>query len=370
MVRRVYDLWIQVYSFENLLSVERTAARGKRGRPDVAAFEYHLEEELLALGDALRDKSYRPGPYRRYTIREPKERVISAAPYRDRVVHHALCRVIEPYFERRFIGDSYASRLGKGTHKALDRATQFARRYPYVLRCDIVQFFPSIDHAILRHALARVIGDQDILWLCDRILEGGARELTDQYTPLRFADDGDGNEYLTRPRGLPIGNQTSQFWGNVYLDALDQFVKRDLRCTGYLRYVDDFLLFADDKETLHRWKREVTAFLTTLRLTMHEAESAVIPVTTGIPFLGFRVYPNYRRLRRRNGVAFGRRYRRLRSSYTAGEIPFARLCASVQGWVAHAAHGDTYRLRRALLSPVIAPPMMSMCVGADDYAWH
>jgi hypothetical protein len=274
--------------------------------------------------------------------------------------------VVEPYFERRFIGDSYASRLGKGTHKALDRATQFARRYPYVLRCDIVQFFPSIDHAILQQALTRVIGDQDILWLCDRILAGGAHELTNQYTPMRFA--GDDDAYLTRLRGLPIGNQTSQFWGNVYLDALDQFVKRELRCMGYLRYVDDFLLFADDKATLHRWKRAVIAFLATLRLTLHETESAVIPVLTGIPFLGFRVYPNHRRLRRRNGVAFERRYRGLRAAYTAGEITFARVSASVQGWVAHAAHGDTYGLRRALLSPVIAPPTIS--AEANDYAWH
>jgi hypothetical protein len=240
-----------------------------------------------------------------------------------------------------------------------------------VLRCDIVQFFPAIDHAILRRELRRVIGDSDVLWLCERILAGGASALGDQYTPVRFAGDND-DEYLSRPRGLPIGNQTSQFWGNVYLNALDQFVKRELRCAGYVRYVDDFLLFADDKATLHRWKQEIIAFLAALRLTLHEAESTVFPVTAGIPFLGFRVYPDHRLLRRRNAVAFARRYRALRCAYTAGELSFERMTASVQGWVAHVAHADTWGLRTALLAPVIAPPTVcpAVCEEGDSDGWR
>ncbi len=352
--KRVHNLYPQVYAFENLLFAERDAARGKRGRPDVAAFEYHLEDELLGLQQDLRDKTYRPSAYRRHTVREPKERLISAASYRDRVVHHALTRIIEPIYERRFIKDSFASRTGKGTHAALDRCQFFARRFPYVLRCDIVEFFPAMDHTVLRGLLARVIGDDDTLWLCDTLLAGGAHELTAQYTPVRFANDTEAD--AMRPRGLPIGNQTSQFWANVYLNALDQYVKRDLRCRGYLRYVDDFLLFAPDKPTLHAWKRAIIGFLATLRLTMHEAESAVIPVTTGIPYLGFRIYPDHRRLRHRNVTAFARHYRRLRGDYSTSRIPFARLDASVKGWVAHAAHANTFGLRRALLEPVIAAP--------------
>lgn len=359
MGKRIYQIYPQVYAFENLYFAARDAARGKRGRPDVATFEYHIEEELLQLQTELREKTYHPGSYRRHTVREPKERLISAAPYRDRVVHHALTRIIEPVFERRFINDSYASRMGKGTHAALDRCQGFARRFPYVLRCDIVQFFPAMDHAILRGLLARVIADEDVLWLCDTLLAGGADELISEYTPVRFAGDSDTD--ALRPRGLPIGNQTSQFWANVYLNALDQFVKRELRCKGYVRYVDDFLLFAADKVTLHAWKREIINFLAALRLTLHEAESAVFPVTTGIPFLGFRVYPDHRRLRRRNVTAFARRYRRLRGEYSAGRIPFARLDASVQGWVAHAAHADTYGLRRTLLEPRILAPRETAC---------
>jgi RNA-directed DNA polymerase len=343
-------LFEQIASFENLWLAFRKASRGKRSRENVADFEYHLEGWLLRLQRQLLARTYTPAPYRRFTIADPKPRAISAAPFQDRVAHHALCNIIEPIFERRFIGDSYANRQGKGIHAALDRCTQFARRYRYVLRCDIVQFFPSVDLAILRRILARVIRDDDVLWLCQRIINGGAHELTDHYNLILFPGD-DLFSAAARPRGLPIGNQTSQFWANCYLNPLDQFVKSELRCPAHLRYVDDFLLFANDKVTLHRWKAEIISFLATrLRLVLHERESAVFPVTAGIPFLGFRVYPTHRRLRRRNGVAFARRLRHMRPQAKAGTMNFAALSARVRGWVAHVGHGDTWRLRRALLS--------------------
>ena len=146
---KVYaDLWPQVTDFENLYLAYRKAAKGKRGKAPVASFEFNLEAELCRLQDELIADTYRPGPYHSFYIRDPKHRLISAAPFRDRVVHHALCNVIEPIFERTFIGDSYANRAGKGTHRALDRAQEFARRYHYVLQCDIEQFFPSVDNAI------------------------------------------------------------------------------------------------------------------------------------------------------------------------------------------------------------------------------
>jgi len=199
------SLYDTLCSFENLLRAYRDAARGKRSHLDVAAFDYHLEGRLLYLRRQLLTHTYRPGHYRRFTIADPKPRVISAAPFADRVVHHALCNVIEPLFERRFIGDSYASRAGKGIHQALDRCTHFARRYPYVLRCDIVQFFPSVDLAILRRILGRIVRDDDVLALCDLILAGGAHELTDQYNLVLYpGDDPDDPEAVAaRPRGLP-----------------------------------------------------------------------------------------------------------------------------------------------------------------------
>ncbi|MBA3824215.1 MAG: RNA-dependent DNA polymerase [Ktedonobacterales bacterium] len=343
-------LFAQLCSFENLLHASRKAARGKRSRHDVADFEYDLEGWLLRLSRQLQSRTYQPGSYRRFSFCDPKPRAISAAPFPDRVVHHALCNVIEPIFERRFIADSYANRAGRGIHQALDRCTQFARRYRYVLRCDIVQFFPSIDLIILRRILARTIRDDAVLWLCDQIIAGGAHELTKQYDLVLFPDD-DLFSASSRPRGLPIGNQTSQFWANCYMNVLDQFVKSDLRCPAYLRYVDDFLLFGDDKAELHHWKKAIIAFLAShLRLILHERECVVAPVVTGIPFLGFQVFPTHRRLRRRNGVAFARRMRVMGSAWQRGDMTLDALTARVRGWVAHVAHGDTWHLRRSLFT--------------------
>jgi len=341
------NLYPQICTFENLYLAFRAAARGKRGKPKVAAFEHNLEPNLFRLQEELLAQTYHPGPYTHFPIRDPKPRIISAAPFRDRVVHHALVRVIEPIFEPRFVHDSYACRKGKGTHRALDRCQEFARRYLYVLQCDLVHFFPSIDHAVLREILARLIVDRRTLWLIDLIIESGGH-VPNRYPPTYFP--GDDLFAANRPRGLPIGNLTSQFWANCYLDPLDQFIKQELKCRAYLRYVDDLLLFDDHKPTLWRWKAAMADLLAGQRLCMHDRESTVYPVTNGIPFLGFRIYPDRRHLKRRNGVAFSRRFRAQRAALAAGEITYEQLRRSVYGWITHAIHGDTEGLRRALIS--------------------
>jgi hypothetical protein len=192
-----------------------------------------------------------------------------------------------------------------------------------------------------------------MMWLVDRILESGIGVLSEEYEMFYFP--GDDLLAACRPRGLPIGNLTSQFWANCYLNVLDHFVKRELKCRAYVRYVDDFLLFADDKLTLWRWREEIVAFLQTLRLTIHEHRAQPRPVSEGIPFLGFLVFPTHRRLKRRKGVAFQRRLKRLVARYAAGEMDYERLVASVRGWVNHVRYGDTWGLRRAVLSNAVIP---------------
>jgi len=346
-------LYPLVHEFSNLFQAFKHAARGKRGRPDVAAFEYDLERNLLELQLELRAETYTPGPYHNFKISDPKPRLISAAPFRDRVVHHALCQIIEPLFERRFIFDSYACRVGKGTHAALDRAQHFARQYPFVLKCDIEHFFPRMDHALLQTQLTRVIADKPVLALAEKILASGAGVHPPADPPRYFP--GDDLFAAQRPQGLPIGNLTSQFWANVYLNPLDHFIKRELKAPGYVRYVDDFLLFAPDKASLHAWKKAIAHFAAGLRLRLHEPEATVFPVATGIPFLGWRVYPQHRRLKRRNGVAFQRRLAERLSEFSAGNIEWPKVDATVKGWVAHAAHGQTWGLRRSLLSSFTLP---------------
>jgi len=349
-VKTYRGLYPKICDFENLYQAYRAARRGKRGKTAVAGFIRSQEQELLALQKDLQEKTYQPGPYQSFYIHDPKRRLISAAPFRDRVAHHALCNLIEPIWERRFIHDTYANRPRKGTHRALDRAQEFARRYRYFLQCDIRQYFPSIDHAILRAELGRLIADPDVLWLCDRILASGVGVLSEEYQMVYFP--GDDLFAGLRPRGLPIGNLTSQFWANLYLNGFDHFVKRDLHCPAYVRYVDDFLLFSDDRRELHAWRQAVIEFMAGLRLTLHENSAQVSPVHTGMPFLGFRIYPDHRRVKRRNVVHFRRRLRALLPGALASAEGRAALDCSIQGWVNHVRYADSWGLRRAVLGTV------------------
>jgi RNA-directed DNA polymerase len=236
-MKRYGNLWPDIIDFENLLQASHQAQRGKRYRPNVLAFNYNLEEELLQLQHELKDKTYQPGKYRTFSIYDPKPRMISAAPYRDRVVHHALCNVIVPILERTFIADTYANRTGYGTHRALKRFVHFARTSQYVLQCDIRKYFPSIDLEILKTILRRKIKCPDTLWLIDAIIDGSNPQGGDVEYFL-------GDDLLTplqRRKGLPIGNLTSQFFANLYLNGFDHFIKEQLKARKYLRYVDDFV---------------------------------------------------------------------------------------------------------------------------------
>jgi len=347
---QVSDTYADIYEWDNLYTAYRKAARGKRGKGPASRFEFVLENNLIDLQDELASESYRPGPYASFILRESKRRLISAAPFRDRVVHHALCQVIEPAFERGFIHHSYANRVGKGTHRALDQCQQWMQRYQYVLPCDVRQFFPSIDHSLLQRILNRRIQDGAIQRLVGRILASGQDVLADEYEMVYFP--GDDLFAVNRPRGLPIGNLTSQFWANCYLDSFDRFVTRGLGCGAYLRYVDDFLLFANDKATLHGWRAAIIDRLAGLRLTLHEFKTQVRPTNEGVRFLGFLVYPTHRRVVPRVGLQYRRRLRALLQEYRQGRIRREAVDASVRGWINHVRFADSWGLRRALLAGV------------------
>lgn len=347
-MKRTGNLFGKICSFENLLNAAYRARKGKRYRPDVAALHYNLEAELFRLREELVSGSYAPGPYRTFRISDPKPRLISAAPYRDRIVHHAVCRVIEPVFEPTFIHDSYANRAGKGTHKALDRCTHFCRRYPYVLKCDLEKYFPSIDHAVLRELLGRRVkcrGTLELLW---KIIDNS----NPQEEVVRYFPRDDLFTPLERRRGIPIGNLTSQFFANVYLNGFDHFVKETLRCRAYVRFADDFLVFSDDKERLHGLMPRIQGYLNGLRLRLHPRKCHVMPVRSGVDFLGWLVYNDHRRLRRATGVRFQRRLRALRAGYAEGELTMDEVKASVMSYIGHLKHGDTWGLRSKLLRAV------------------
>ena len=252
-----------------------------------------------------------------------------------------FCNIIEPIFEPTFIFDSYACRKGKGTHKAVDRFTEFSRKNAYVLKCDIKKYFPSIDHEILKTQFRRKIRDAQVLWLIDLIVDNSNPQ---EYVHEYFEGD-DLLTPLNRQRGIPIGNLTSQFFANIYLNRFDHFVKEDLRCRYYIRYMDDFVVLEKDKARLHQMKAEMAGYLAQFRLKLHAHKCQIFPVKDGTDFLGYQVFPTHRRLRPSSVRRARRRLRRLREDYEHEKISWADVNHSVQSWLGHVKHADTYGLR-------------------------
>jgi retron-type reverse transcriptase len=339
------NLWPQITSFENLLRAARQAMLGKSRRGYALDFFYHLEDNLLRLQEELLSKTYCPGEYRAFYIHEPKRRMISAAPFRDRVVHHALINVIEPLFEPTFIVDSYANRRGKGTHRAIRRLQFFMKQYKYVLHCDVRKYFPSIDLEILKAEIRRKIGDLDALWLIDRIIDGS----NPQEEIVAYFPGDDLFTPLQRRRGLPIGNLTSQFFANVYLSRFDHFVKEQLRCPAYLRYVDNSALLHDRKEVLRVWLAAIEKQMAGLRLQLNVAQCQIRPVDHGQNFLGQVVFPTHRLLQEDNVKRFARRLRDFQEAYKAKEMTPGEIRQRLNSWLGHAEQANTFRLRRHLL---------------------
>jgi retron-type reverse transcriptase len=345
-MKRYGNLWDQVTAFENLLLASRKAQRSKRYRDNVLEFNYNLEDNLLQLQNELRSYSYNPGQYRTFEILDPKPRIISAAPYRDRVVHHALCHVIVPLIESTFVFDSYANRTGFGTHRALRRFTQFCRSSRYVLQCDIRKYFPCIDHEILKAQLRRKIKCAPTLWLIDRIIDNS----NFQDSPLAYFPGDDLLTPYTRRKGLPIGNLTSQFFANVYLNSLDHFVKEQLGARKYLRYVDDFALFSDDRAFLQDAQTAISAYLETLRLSLHPIKTQLTETRLGANFVGFRVLDDRIRVRSDNLRRARSHMKHLLIRYQQNQISKSEVLTSLDSWKAHLNHGDTWRLQQVIFS--------------------
>ena len=348
-MHRTGNLWERVTAFDNLHRAAYQVLRGKRAKQHAGDFFLALEHNLLQLQQALQQRTYRPGSYRSFWIRDPKPRLISAAPFCDRVIHHALVNKIEPVFERRFIHHSYACRVAKGTHRALEQFVRWGRTSRYVLKLDIHKFFPSIDHELLKAQLQRSIKDPHVLWLCELIIDhSNQQEPVQQYFP---ADD-----LFTpfeRRHGIPIGNLTSQFFANVYLDPLDHFIKQKLGAKRYLRYADDFCCFHDDKQLLAEWRAAIVELLAGLRLQLNHGKSRVRQIKEGVEFLGFVVFPDQLRL---NHTATRRQRRRLRSlqtAYAAGLLNWHDVAASLRAWQAHANQGTTRQLQADVFEQLI-----------------
>jgi RNA-directed DNA polymerase len=330
-LKRVYPL---IYAFDNLYVAYLKARRGRRYDSDVLMFTEHLEEELLSIYHELESGTYRTGRYRFFTVREPKRREVAALPFRDRVVHHAISNVVEPFFDRGFIAHSYACRPGKGTHAGADQLTAWLRALggrgiePYVLKADVSQYFASVDHGALISILERKIACHRTLKLLGHIIGSAGKE----------------------GKGIPIGNLTSQLFANIYLNELDQFVKHGLRVRHYLRYMDDFIVLHEDKVRIRQWEYDIACFLRdTLKLELN-TKTRIYPAAQGIDFLGYRIWKTHRLLRKRSIRDMKQKLERFRRQYREQQISLDRINASVRSWTGHARHANTYNLRRRLFA--------------------
>jgi RNA-directed DNA polymerase len=348
-MKRLGGICSQVVDFANLLYAYRKARRGKGQNPDVARFALNLEHELLALQRELTSGTYQPGAYRLFTVYERKARLIAAAPFRDRVVHHAVMNLVEPPLDRTFIDDSYACRRGKGTHAAVTRYQGWARCYTYVLKMDVSQYFPSIDHDTLKQKLRRRIKDRWVLGLLDTLIETSP-EKTPALHGLRRDQS---STSQIRRTGIPIGNLTSQFFANLYLDDLDHYIKEALGVRAYLRYVDDMVALENDKARLDELRGRVADRLAEERLQLHPRKAQVTRTAQGLNLLGYRVYPNGCRLRDDNGHRFARKLRGFARAYAQGRTSWRDFNPAVQSWIGHARHADTQGLRRQIFAQVV-----------------
>lgn len=337
------NLYPKICSYKNLELAFKKASKGKNKKFYVIEFKKNLTQNLLALKRELENETYIPKKLKKFTIRDPKTRLIRKSTFKDRIVHHAIVNILEPIYEPMFIKDNYANRLDKGTIKALERLDEFQRKVSmngklvknpltnnmvkgYVFKADIRKFFDSIDQSKMISILSRKIKDRKLIWLIIKILKN-------------FDD---------KKRGMPLGNMTSQFFANIYLNDLDQFVKKRLKMKYYIRYVDDFVIFHKDKDRLIKCKDLIEKYLKNLRLELHPDKSKIYSIYKGIDFLGFKNFYYYKRARKRNVKRFKDRLKRLKILYKEGEISKNKLILRVEGWFAYVMWGNTYNLRQEL----------------------
>ncbi|MDD3614386.1 MAG: reverse transcriptase domain-containing protein [Candidatus Pacebacteria bacterium] len=333
------NLYHSIFDFSNLLKSYYSARKRKSDKNYVIDFEWNLERELLKIQKELQEKTYQPNSYQKFFISDPKKRLVYKASFRDRVVHHALCNIIEPIFDRGFIYDSWACRKNKGTHHAVLRLKNFLRSLYfkcgsdnfYILKCDVRKFFDSVDKEKLFMLINKKIKDRDVLWLIKKIL-----------------DSTEGS------KGIPIGNLTSQLFANIYLNELDQFLKHNLRIKYYIRYMDDFIILSDNKCQLKIWREEIKNFIQkNLQLVLHPQKQEIFPAKIGVDFLGFHVFYSHI-LVRQNMI------RRFWKKFKKGKMSSETFCS----YLGHLKFADSWGLKKKIENK------MSIVYGRSLYDFY
>ena len=349
------NLYPQIFNMSNLILAWREARKRKTKKPYVMEFEKDLVKNLLNMYYELKAQTYFHKPLTTFILRDPKTRKISKSEFIDRIAHHALVRVLEPIFDPTFIYDSCANRKGKGNLFAIKRLQTFLKKvsrngqvFPndfndsnyiksYCLKADIKHYFQEVNHEILLKIIKRKIADKQVIWLIKRILNSGERER-----------DGQLSYYLDK-KGMSLGNLTSQFFANVYLNELDYFIKHDLRAKYYIRYVDDFVILHSSKSQLKIWKQDINNFLIEkLKIELHPEKSRIIALSRGVDFVGFRNFYYFKLLRRRNIKKMEHKI----LSFNKGKMNYEKLIDSFQGWEAYAMWANSEKIIKKVLKKI------------------
>lgn len=326
----------EIISVENLLEAWREFSRGKRNKKDVQEFSLNLMDNIFSLHDDLFNHTYKHGSYQAFNINDPKPRSIHKAIVRDRLLHHAIYRILYSFFDKTFIADSYSCRINKGTHKAINRFRKFAYKVSenntktcWILKCDIRKFFASIDHKILLEILKQYIPDKNIMWLLENVIESFSINKNSV--------------------GLPLGNLTSQLFVNIYMNEFDQFVKHKLKAKHYIRYADDFVFLSENKEWLEKQIELIREFLQNkLKLELHPDKIFMRTLAPGVDFLGMVNFYEYRILRTSTKKRIFRKLEIKQKNSKNGLISEESFNQSLQSYMGVLSHANTYRLSQKL----------------------
>lgn len=332
-MKRYGNLYSKITEFENLYLAYRKASLGHKDNGEILEYMFNYEKRLFEIQDDLINKTYRTGEYTSFYVNDPKRRLIMSLPFRDRVVHHALCNIIEPIFEKEFIYDSYACRNNKGAHRGIDRVQSFINKIEgdvYVLKCDVYQYFYSINHEILKRVIRNKIKCTDTLWLIDQIVDSNKSEV-----------------------GIPIGNLTSQLFANIYLNELDYYIKQDLQIKYYVRYMDDMVVLNSNKSELWDIYHEIKRFINTVLELDFNARTKLFPLSQGLDFLGYRQFYDFRLLRKRCIRSSKRKFSKFSYLYEKGLIGYDKINQSIQSFIGHAKWADSWRIRESVLKKIV-----------------
>ena len=346
-------LYEKITSLDTLFQAWDEFKKGKRKKIDVGFFERNLEDNIFQLHRELVTKTYKHASYTGFYITDPKVRHIHKAEVKDRIVHHALFKVLNPIFEPTFISDSFSCREGFGTHKGFKKLVSYARRVSknytrdrWVLKCDIRKFFDSVDHEVLLEIIERKIEDPDLIWLMRQIVKSY------QFPPPRWTS-ANGCKAGPCKAGIPIGNLTSQLFANVYLNRLDQFVKHKLKAKHYVRYADDFIILHEDLGFLQDSIDKIKGFLEEeLKLELHKSKTFLRKLSWGIDFVGYVALPFYQIVRTKTKKRLYRKIREKINLYKSNRLSNETLTQSVQSYLGILKHANTYNFEQELKNKI------------------